>query len=232
MTPLERLERFKGSYTYGEVVKGDSYRLTYLTPLVQPDVIYDIGANVGIFALWAKHRFPEARIIAVEPEPKNVEVLREACDGLDGVTVIHAAVGKHPMYFRRGVDRGKHAFVSERPGYPEEMLAKATYMELTNVAVVSLGELFATHGGEHYFVKVDTEGAEGSLIGDKAANAVLLDAEYVTMEMHFWAMTRELIQEAYEARMRWLIGFRATHSIEMKLWKAAGMVWMTRIVKQ
>jgi hypothetical protein len=40
------------------------------------DVIIDLGANLGLFARWALHCAPRARISAFEPFPENVPMLR------------------------------------------------------------------------------------------------------------------------------------------------------------
>src|SRR5260370_21127359 len=34
------------------------------------DVVFDIGANIGVFAVHLAHKSPECRIIAVEPFPE------------------------------------------------------------------------------------------------------------------------------------------------------------------
>ena len=34
----------------------------------QPRVILDAGANIGLSSIWFARRFPDARVIAVEPE--------------------------------------------------------------------------------------------------------------------------------------------------------------------
>ncbi|MBE0679016.1 MAG: FkbM family methyltransferase [Bacteroidales bacterium] len=43
---------------------------------INPEVIIDAGANIGASAVWLHHRFPGARIIAVEPEATNFDLLR------------------------------------------------------------------------------------------------------------------------------------------------------------
>lgn len=58
--------------------------------------IVDIGANIGTFSLYALHRAPQARILAVEPEPGNAAMLRRnlTANGLqDRVTVVEAGIG-------------------------------------------------------------------------------------------------------------------------------------------
>lgn len=58
-------------------------------------VILDIGANIGIFTLYAAREAPEARIVAVEPFPDTFRRLQESMEvnGLSGrVTMLNCAV--------------------------------------------------------------------------------------------------------------------------------------------
>jgi len=55
-------------------------------------IIIDAGANVGAATLWFMRRFPDAHIIAIEPEPQNAEVLRLNVAGSTRVTVLEAAI--------------------------------------------------------------------------------------------------------------------------------------------
>lgn len=54
--------------------RGGEYRLP---AAVQPKVIFDIGANIGITALYYTVMYPEAEIFCFEPLPANVELLRD-----------------------------------------------------------------------------------------------------------------------------------------------------------
>jgi FkbM family methyltransferase len=40
----------------------------------QPDVILDLGANVGMFGMFAADRWPTAQIVSYEPDPTNLVV--------------------------------------------------------------------------------------------------------------------------------------------------------------
>ena len=40
----------------------------------------DLGANIGLFALWLTAERPGARLTVVEPDPGNADVLRRTCD--------------------------------------------------------------------------------------------------------------------------------------------------------
>jgi FkbM family methyltransferase len=40
-----------------------------------PEFIIDAGANIGLASVYFASRFPNARILAIEPERKNFEIL-------------------------------------------------------------------------------------------------------------------------------------------------------------
>jgi FkbM family methyltransferase len=64
-----------------------------VTKLESPTVIVDCGANAGYSALFFLKHFPEARVIAVEPDPNNAELCRHNLHPfLDRVVVIQKAL--------------------------------------------------------------------------------------------------------------------------------------------
>jgi FkbM family methyltransferase len=63
-------------YTFDQVFIQDQYRLKY--PF-EPQTIIDAGANIGLSAVYFSHRFPKARIVAVEPDKANFAVLKQNC---------------------------------------------------------------------------------------------------------------------------------------------------------
>src|SRR5271154_1216058 len=95
MAIVERIEdTLNGGYggLYGEVVTHDCYRLKKL-PFI-PEIIYDMGSNVGCFSLFAKSLFPNAKIIAVEPDDENYShYLRFVATKYKDVLIIHRAIG-------------------------------------------------------------------------------------------------------------------------------------------
>jgi FkbM family methyltransferase len=59
-------------------------------------VVFDIGSNIGYYVLLEKHLIGNrGRVVAIEPVPHNLELLRQntALNALSGVTVVEAAVG-------------------------------------------------------------------------------------------------------------------------------------------
>lgn len=58
----------------------------------KPRTIVDAGANIGMATMYFSAQYPDAQIVAIEPEASNFEVLRLNCEHLPNVTLIRAAV--------------------------------------------------------------------------------------------------------------------------------------------
>jgi FkbM family methyltransferase len=62
-------------------------------PTNDPKVIIDLGAHFGDTALYYHARFPNAKIVAVEPSPENFERLVQHTKGIPEIISVQAAVG-------------------------------------------------------------------------------------------------------------------------------------------
>jgi FkbM family methyltransferase len=76
-------------YMFEEVFIEGEYDLP--TPL-DPKTIIDVGANVGFASVWFANRYPNARIVAVEPDASNVEMLRKNVAPYPNVQVVQGAL--------------------------------------------------------------------------------------------------------------------------------------------
>ena len=122
-------------------------------------VIVDAGANIGAAALWFAREWPQAQIVAVEPDPANAAMARQNCAGIDRIEVVEAAIG------------GEGGFVSVDSEV--EAYAVTTARADSGCRVVTVGDCVAkVDGGELFAVKVDIEGFEDDLF---AANTGWLD---------------------------------------------------------
>jgi FkbM family methyltransferase len=59
------------------------------------DTVIDIGANIGLFALWAAPQIPRGRLICIEPNPQALGCLAENVrdNDLHNVVIVAAAAG-------------------------------------------------------------------------------------------------------------------------------------------
>src|SRR5437868_4978064 len=58
----------------------------------RPEVIIDLGANVGYASVLFANRFPQAKIIAVEPEDDNFIIAQKNVQSYKNISVIKGAV--------------------------------------------------------------------------------------------------------------------------------------------
>ena len=57
-----------------------------------PKVIVDAGANIGLASVYFSNRFPNAKILAIEPEVSNFELLKKNIAQYDNIIPIHGAL--------------------------------------------------------------------------------------------------------------------------------------------
>jgi FkbM family methyltransferase len=142
----------------------------------KPDpFILDCGANVGISTLRFKQLFPEARIIAFEPDPQICEALRRnvASNNLSDVEVVEAAVwtaNTNLPFLREGADGG-HLLEAE---------AATQVGEIQHVRAVDLAEYLSQPVD---FLKIDIEGAELEVL--RGCADALQNVEKMIVEVHY-----------------------------------------------
>ena len=142
-------------------------------------VVLDIGANVGVTALYFSQVFPNAAIYAFEPAPDNFAVLQKNVANCARIRAFNFALGSR--------DATLGLYASDNPvnfgGYSLHATgsdtSKRVSIPVRNVAGV-LAELSLTSVD---VVKVDTEGAEWDIL-TAFPEAVLASAKYVTGELH------------------------------------------------
>jgi FkbM family methyltransferase len=79
------------------ILEGDEYELEALRAAGHRlRWVVDVGAHVGSFTLKIKRWWPEARVLAAEPDPDSAALFRRNTEGLEGVAFEEAAVLGRP----------------------------------------------------------------------------------------------------------------------------------------
>lgn len=123
--------------------------------VTQGSTVIDVGANIGFFSVrFARWVGPSGRVVAIEPEARNMDSLRRRIDraGLSGtVDCVQAAAADRPGQLRLAVTFG-------HPG--DHHLADAG----EPVQAVTLDEIVADDPRPVTLVKIDVQGAETMVI--------------------------------------------------------------------
>ena len=137
---------------------------TFLSFLKSASTIVDLGANIGLATLYFAKRYPEANILAVEPEPENFKLLlRNTCPLRPRVQCHRAAVWTHDgeISLRTKDDSnrplgawGVQVTVTSQAGEPRTPCFRlASLLDLAGFETVDI-------------LKVDVEGAELELFSE------------------------------------------------------------------
>lgn len=178
---------------YGEVVTADVYKMRDLA--FTPTLVFDVGANIGIFSRYARMLWPRARIVAVEPNPDNCQMFRRFTPSSSGIHLIEAAIGRGQIYHGLTARNGSgETYLSAGLGYPADQmeLALGPTLERSSVQAINLFELIAYCEPEDKTVlKMDCEGAENLVWSHGPSFDFLTSMDYIAMELHDYALTHE-----------------------------------------
>lgn len=144
---------------------------------LQPRFIVDAGANIGLISAFLASRFPDARILALEIDSGNFELLRRNVRPYANVTPIHAGLWSHATSLVvANPDAGEWAFRATEPatGHPPTR----------SVPALSVADLMRQFDVRHVDVlKVDIEGGELEVFGPAAEEWVDRVA-LIAVELH------------------------------------------------
>jgi FkbM family methyltransferase len=159
----------------------DEYAPPKEFPLARSAVrtVLDIGANVGVTALYFSQIFPNANIFAFEPAPDNFAVLVKNVANCKRIRAFNFGLGAK--------DATLELFASDNPvnfgGYSLHATGSDTSRKVSipvrNVAAV-LREIALDSVD---VVKIDTEGAEWDIL-TAIPEHILRTAKYITGELH------------------------------------------------
>jgi FkbM family methyltransferase len=159
-------------------------------------VVVDVGANIGWNAIRAARLVgPTGRVIAVEPTPDTLDVLRRnvAASGLGNLVVEPVAAGRAPgtaeFYLRGGVSAVNSL-------YPESRYSRVT--GVLKVPVVPLDDLVE---GPVALVKIDVEGAELDVLEGMPR---LLDSAGTVLIVEWDPLLQRMAGRPPDALPRWL----------------------------
>ena len=151
--PLRGAKWVVGSHTHGCWL--GTYERTKIREfersLNDGDVVYDVGANVGVYSLVAARQVGRSgAVFAFEPLPRNLAFLRQhiALNSVENVTIVDAAVGSKS---------GSAAF--EVAAHPA--MGRLSHEGIQRVDVVVLDELVTARKiPPPSIMKIDVEGGE------------------------------------------------------------------------
>jgi len=129
----------------------------FLEQLHSPEVIIDGGANIGLNAIICRNRFPDAKIICVEPDDQNIEMLKKNIAPYEGISIEPGGL------WNKDIDLS----VSDKYGLGKSGLIVEEVNENGNVKGMTITSIMEKYGLTSVdLLKLDIETSERYLFAD------------------------------------------------------------------
>jgi FkbM family methyltransferase len=171
-------------HTAKEVFFTDDYKFDQVQEKVlglsSSPIIVDVGANVGYLSAFSFTRFPEAKVLSVEPLPKNLELLKRNQERNPNFSwsvfegVLSGVDGQTEIQFDNSDDFSTSA----------SMYGLDDGADKIQVQSLKLSSLLSSNQiSEVHILKLDCEGAEYDILY-ALSDAELNRVAFITMETH------------------------------------------------
>ncbi len=142
---------------------------------IEPKLIIDIGAYVGLSSLYYSSRYPNAQIIAVEPESLNFDSLIQNTELHPNIKCINAGIwSKNTRLKIVNPQSEKWAFT----------LTEADKLDSEVIKAVTINEILADSGFDEIdILKIDIEGSEKEIFSRNSENW-LKKVKIIVLELH------------------------------------------------
>jgi FkbM family methyltransferase len=163
---------------YKEIIDGHKYCLVVK---YEPEYIIDAGANVGMSAIYFANKYKNAKIIAIEPESRNYELLKQNTENYTNITTIKAALWNtsgEVSLFDTGL--GNDGFMVET----NKALLKTSVKNIKEtIKTVTIDEIINEfHIDSIDILKIDIEGSEKEIF--ESCKSWVQKTKCIIVELH------------------------------------------------
>lgn len=165
-------------WQYKEIFVDESYK--FETHSMEP-VIYDCGANIGVSCLYFNQKYLNARIVAIEADPKIAEILLQnlKSNNISNVEIITKAVWINDDGIDISLDGSDGASI-----YSKENVIKIPSLRLKNLILKE---------ERIDLLKIDIEGAEHDVLVD--CQDLLNKIDNIFIEFHSFLNSAQKLSE-------------------------------------
>jgi len=163
-------------YVMADVLLDDQYACLVGLPAVR--TIFDLGANIGATSVFLLNAYPNARVVALEPDAGNFDVLRRNLEPYgDRAVAVHGALWHRRE--RLAIDRGHF-----RDGGEWSFQVKPAAGDNGEVDGFTLGDLMGRFAVDAIdILKIDIEGAEEQVF-ESSTSGCLPHIARIAIELH------------------------------------------------
>ena len=163
--------------TFDQIFISQEYEFDVIST---PRIIVDAGANIGLASIYFSIKFPDAKIIAIEPEKSNLEILRRNIAPYGNIILVCGALWhKNARINIIDPGSGKWGFRTQAQDGIEERYGEIVH----EVQGITVDTIMKEQGIDHIdLLKIDIEGAEREIFRDPSSWIGKVDA--LIVELH------------------------------------------------
>jgi FkbM family methyltransferase len=151
---------------------------------LKPDLVLDVGANIGQFALVARDAFPNTPIISFEPLPQAAEVLSKVMNGDRNFQLKNFALGETPSKQMINVTQKNDSSSLLGLSTKHQDLYGSKVANQIEIEVKKLDDALSTAElGKSTLLKIDTQGFELAVL--KGAQKHFKNIKWIYAELSF-----------------------------------------------
>lgn len=168
--PLHLRARTSDGTVFQQIFAGRQYDLDFER---RPATIVDAGANIGLASVFYANKYPDARIIAIEPEADNFRMLKMNVSPYPNITPVRAAVW----------NSNGQASLSD-PGWGTAGFRTCETNRCGDgIRAITIGSVMEEYGLDRVdLLKMDVEGAEKEIF--EAAEGWIDRVGVIVIELH------------------------------------------------
>jgi polysaccharide biosynthesis protein PslF len=186
----------------------DDYYLTHTAIFREGDTIVDIGAHVGVIAIYLAKRYPFVKVYAIEPDAANYACLTRNIElnGVANITAINKAVSGDGLRRTLYVDALNSAWAT----IDAQAASNGRLLQTAQVDTLTVEQLFQRYGIRHCrLLKVTAPGAvheflqgftRSGCIDLLCGEVDLEDCSRPKLEMGSWRIARQHFWRTTERR--------------------------------
>jgi FkbM family methyltransferase len=164
---------------YSQIFLKHEYKFDVSTP---PEFIVDAGANIGLTSIYFANQFPNARILAIEPEHANFEILAKNVAPYRNIfPVLGALWGESAEISVVDPGLGNWGFVTEAQNNNSISYRPAS-QKVQGMTIDAILEKYATQ--QISILKMDIEGAELEVFRNSSSWIDRVDSLIVELHEH------------------------------------------------
>ncbi len=171
--PITLRKNTSDKAVFDQIFLHDEYALEFS---YTPKTIIDAGANIGLFTILMKNKFPGATMIAIEPDAENMDLLKKNCKDYSDVNPVLAGILSEDCNLKLidEEERGKSGIMVTRGN------------EADSIKGISIDSIMTTFNIEKIdILKIDIECSEKELFLKNYENW-LPKTKMIVIELHDW----------------------------------------------